>query len=305
MCGARFGIGPERGYGTAIPLLRSRLSAHDHGMMKSDSTGEDRPDTGDDGVPFLPSNPRQDDLTVGDDGVPFLPSNPQRDQQKVRRRPVERRLSAGLASSKATPAPARKSHRESDDPAPEVDQGTRDTRAAAVAEGRDPEEVPVDGFDPEVKDEGLPGGGDEFRVEEAHRDLDQSWDEVKEIIERLDNLDDEQKARVTEVTDELATLNRLLGVIAEFMAKGRPVPAGLAVSVTLRVEMARGATKDAADHADGELKKTLEQILGRLRWIGQKLLSMNLHLLPVKEWSLGGEVSALFVTGQISVTFGK
>jgi hypothetical protein len=32
---------------------------------------------------------------------------------------------------------------------------------------------------------------------------------------------------------------------------------------------------------------------------------MNLHLLPVKEWSLGGKVSAPFVTGQISVTFGK
>jgi hypothetical protein len=200
-----------------------------------------------------------------------------------------RRLSAGPASPKATSA------------------------SAASAASRDPEEdreVRADGFDRGVKDEGLPGGGDEFRVEEAHRDLDQAWNEVKKVIERLDSLgeeqlDQEEKARVAEVTDELATLNRLLGVIAEFMAKGRPVPAGLAVSVTVRVEMARGATRDAADHADGELKKTLEQILRKLRWIGQKLLSMNLHLLPVKEWSLGGEVSALFVTGQISVTFGK
>jgi hypothetical protein len=32
---------------------------------------------------------------------------------------------------------------------------------------------------------------------------------------------------------------------------------------------------------------------------------MKLHLFPVKEWSMGGEMSALFAKGSISVTFGK
>ena len=89
------------------------------------------------------------------------------------------------------------------------------------------------------------------------------------------------------------------------MAGGQPVSARLAVSATLHVEMSQEAAQEAAEQADGELSGILERVLGKLGRAGRKLLSMNLHLLPVKEWSLGGEVSALFVKGSISVTFGK
>ncbi len=78
----------------------------------------------------------------------------------------------------------------------------------------------------------------------------------------------------------------------------------LAVSVTVRVELAQEAAKEAETRADSELRSVLEDVLRRLRRVGRKLLSMNVHLFPVKEWSLGGEVSALFVKGSISVTFG-
>ena len=83
------------------------------------------------------------------------------------------------------------------------------------------------------------------------------------------------------------------------------MPPGLAVSVTVRVELVQEAAKRAEEHADKELKGVLEQVLNNTRGAGRKLLSMNLHLFPVKEWTLGGEVSALFLKGTISVTFGK
>jgi hypothetical protein len=73
----------------------------------------------------------------------------------------------------------------------------------------------------------------------------------------------------------------------------------------VRVELAQAAARDAAEVADEELKGVHERVLRRLGRVGRKLLSMNLHLLPVREWTLGGEVSALFVKGTISVTFGR
>jgi hypothetical protein len=69
--------------------------------------------------------------------------------------------------------------------------------------------------------------------------------------------------------------------------------------------MVREAAENAAGQADGELRRVLEGVLGKLPKVGQELLSMSLHLFPVREWSLGGEVSALFVKGSISVTSGK
>lgn len=75
--------------------------------------------------------------------------------------------------------------------------------------------------------------------------------------------------------------------------------------MTLHVEIAQEAAKDAAKHADGELSAVLERVLRRLGRAGRRLLSMDLHLLPVKERTLGGEVSTLFVKGSISVTFGE
>jgi hypothetical protein len=59
------------------------------------------------------------------------------------------------------------------------------------------------------------------------------------------------------------------------------------------------------DRRPGTNRLSVLPILGKLGRVGQRLLSMNLHLLPVKEWSLGGEVSVPFFKGSISVTFGK
>jgi hypothetical protein len=149
------------------------------------------------------------------------------------------------------------------------------------------------------------GGREDFGVTEARRDLREAQSEITVIIRELDGLGAGERAVVAEVSGDLAALDRLLTAVAELLAAGQAVPAGLAVSVMVRAELAQEAAKDAADHAAGELKSVLERVLTRLGRVGRKLLSMNLHLLPVKEWSLGGEVSALFVKGSINVTFGE
>lgn len=125
--------------------------------------------------------------------------------------------------------------------------------------------------------------------------------QVRDITVELRLVTDDDKPKVAELSDEVASLGRPLELIEGRMAGGQPVSARLAVSATLHVEM----SQEAAEQADGELSGILERVLGKLGRAGRKLLSMNLHLLPVKEWSLGGEVSALFVKGSISVTFGK
>ena len=65
--------------------------------------------------------------------------------------------------------------------------------------------------------------------------------------------------------------------------------------MTLHVEIAQEAANDAAKHAYEELSAVLERVLRRLGRAGRRLLSMDLHLLPVKERTLGGDVSTLFV----------
>jgi hypothetical protein len=46
-------------------------------------------------------------------------------------------------------------------------------------------------------------------------------------------------------------------------------------------------------------------VLKKTPVIGRRLLSMNLHLFPVKEWKLGGEASVMILKGTIEVTFGN
>ena len=103
----------------------------------------------------------------------------------------------------------------------------------------------------------------------------------------------------------MESLARLLELIQGRMAGGQRVQARLAVSAVLHVEMSQEAAQEAAKHAEGELSGTLERVLRRLGWAGRKLLSMNLHLLPVKEWTLEGEMSVAVLKGRVSVTFGK
>jgi hypothetical protein len=157
---------------------------------------------------------------------------------------------------------------------------------------------PRPGDDPQVTVES-------FQAREADRDLNEARQEIHESKEALNKLSGSNKAKVAGVIAETDTLDRLLKAINELLSKGQPVPPGLAVSVTVRVELVQEAARQTADHADKDLQVTLKQVLEKTRMAGQKLLSMNLHLFPVKEWQLGGEVSALFVKGTISVTFGS
>jgi hypothetical protein len=128
---------------------------------------------------------------------------------------------------------------------------------------------------------------------------------VVAILTDLNNLGDREKAKVVDLVDDLDALNRDLVLVIGRLENGQSVSPELAVSATARVEMARATAQDAAENADGQLKGLLERIFRKLGRVGQKLLSMNLHLLPVREWTLSGEASALFVKGSISVTFGK
>ena len=41
------------------------------------------------------------------------------------------------------------------------------------------------------------------------------------------------------------------------------------------------------------------EVLKKTPVVGRRLLSMNLHLFPVKEWKLGGKASVMFLKGTI------
>jgi hypothetical protein len=153
---------------------------------------------------------------------------------------------------------------------------------------------------------GPKSGADDVRGDEASSELRDAVSIVVVISEVLAGVDGGQKAVVlSDVIKEVASLLRRLADMADRLEKGGSISAGQACSVVLQVEMVREGVKEEAEKADPELRKVLEGVLRKLGRVGQKLLSMSLHLFPVREWSLGGEVSALFVKGRISVTFGK
>jgi len=140
---------------------------------------------------------------------------------------------------------------------------------------------------------------------EVKRDLREAKQYVELIILDLAQVGTSEQDVVAEVREEAESLLRSLKMVQSLLAAQQSVPSGLAGAVIFRVELVREAAQDAADHAHGELAKVLERVLKRLGRVGRRLLSMNLQLLPVREWSLSGELSALFVRGSISVTFGK
>jgi hypothetical protein len=150
-----------------------------------------------------------------------------------------------------------------------------------------------------------PHGGSDFRITEAREDLTRAQTALNDIISELDRLDDMQKEMAAELRTDTERLQELLQLVAADLASGKSVSLGLAVSVSVRVEMVQEAAKEEANKADGECKRLLEQVLQKLGQIGRALLSMNIHLLPIKEWSVSGEASALIVKGNIKVTFGK
>jgi hypothetical protein len=146
--------------------------------------------------------------------------------------------------------------------------------------------------------------GEDFRGNEAATDLREAQKIIRVIID-LVPVDGPGKAVTLEVRVEADAVARLLDGIAGVLASGGSPSAGQVCAVILRVEMLQASAEEAVRHADGDVKEVLEKVLGKIPMIGQKLVSMSLHLFPVKEWSLGCEVSAVLVKGSISVTFGK
>jgi hypothetical protein len=173
---------------------------------------------------------------------------------------------------------------------PGPDRQDQPTVIITIPEPSDPSGVTSDDKEP-------------FQASETDSDLEQAQVEVTRNIQKLNSLSEPNKVAAAEVITETAALNRLITKINELLSSGQPVPPGLAVSVTVRVELVQEAVKQATKHADAELKGILQQVLEGTQKVGRKLLIMFLHRFPVKEWTLGGEVSALLVKGTISVTF--
>lgn len=151
---------------------------------------------------------------------------------------------------------------------------------------------------------GPPSGGD-VRGDEAGTDLREAQEIIRVVVIELIPVDGPGKAVTLEVRAEADAVARLLAGIAGVRQSGGSPSAGQVCAVFLRVEMLQASAEEAVRHADGDVKEVLEKVLGKIPMIGQKLVSMSLHLFPVKEWSLGCEVSAVLVKGSISVTFGK
>jgi hypothetical protein len=177
-----------------------------------------------------------------------------------------------------------------------------DVSSADTPDAGKPSEAPV--TKPGEKDDPQAATKD-FQATEADTDLREARQEINASIEALNKLSGPNTTKASGVKVEAETLRRLLEEISKSLSERQPVSAGLAVSVTVRVELVQEAAGRAADHADTELTETLKEVMAKTRTAGKKLLSMNLHLFPVKEWQLAGEVSALFAKGSITVTFGS
>jgi hypothetical protein len=180
----------------------------------------------------------------------------------------------------------------SDHPGP--GSGGEDSRTESPESGADLQGESAEG--------GEKPGGEDVGADAASHDLREAQIVVEVILKDLAGADGGELVR--EARTEVESLYQLLGLVSGQLKKGG-TSANLVVSVIVHVEMTRKAVQEAADRADGKLKEILKGALRKLGKVGDKLLSMSLHLFPVREWSLAGEVSALFVKGSISVTFGK
>jgi hypothetical protein len=187
-------------------------------------------------------------------------------------------------------------------------EGTQQTPGAAADTPAPPEDItgsPLDAGPESGSLAGAPGDPGNFQFREARRDLANAHARVREVMSQLDSISGQGGAAVAEVQVQIDELDRLLGQIAQMLDSGRPVSAGVAAAATVQVELLEADISDAAKDADETVKGVLTRVLSKLGWVGRQLLKMNLHLFPVKEWTVGGEANALFLKGTISVTFGK
>ncbi|MFI5063531.1 MAG: hypothetical protein ACHP9Z_06100 [Streptosporangiales bacterium] len=85
-------------------------------------------------------------------------------------------------------------------------------------------------------------------------------------------------------------LDETVGALVEDLTAGRGGAAALAPVVVVRKAVADGAAEDAVSHAGAATKGLLQEVLRKLKRLGEWLWSMLVHLVNVREWSFGGEV---------------
>jgi hypothetical protein len=142
-------------------------------------------------------------------------------------------------------------------------------------------------------------------IREARRDLKDAQHEVTDILRRIDGLEEFQRIKIADFRSQVDAINRVLQRMDELLEHGSAVSGNMIVSATVQTQIANevGTSDLSSADADGPLKQILEKCLGRLKFVGPRLLSMNLHLFPLKEWTLSGEFNVAILKGTISLTF--
>ena len=108
--------------------------------------------------------------------------------------------------------------------------------------------------------------------------------------------------RLTEAVDALTrTVVALLGELRAGRGGG-----SLAAVAVMQKPVADGAAEEAKAVApEGPVKRALQTILGKLKRAGEWLWSMIIHLVTIREWSLGGKIGVPGLgEASFTVTFG-
>jgi hypothetical protein len=163
---------------------------------------------------------------------------------------------------------------------------------------------------------GEAGGGGYRPAEEALRAGEVAAEVLREAHEGVNDLRREHWAEVdqtpglAEAIDRLTAavdaLSRTVAALIEELKAGRGGGSLAAVAV-MQKPVADGAAEEAVSAAasDGAVQRALRVILGKLKRAGEWLWSMIIHLVTIREWSVGGEVGLPgFGKARLTVTFG-
>jgi hypothetical protein len=108
--------------------------------------------------------------------------------------------------------------------------------------------------------------------------------------------------RLTEAVD---ALTRTVLAVQEELSAGRG-GGSLPVVAVVQKSTADGAAEDAVSQApDGPVRKALRAVIQKLDQAGKWLWSMIVHLVTIREWSLGGKLKVPgFAEANLTVIFG-
>ena len=193
-----------------------------------------------------------------------------------------------------------------------LDRGAiRATDIARPAEGaRDVPGVPGAG-----ESVGDSDGGGYKPVDEALRAEKNLAGLLREASDSVRKLNEEytseiaQTGGLAEAIDGLAeavgALNRTVTALRKELEAGRG-GGSLPVVAVVQNTTAVGASEDAVSVAhDGLVRKALEKIVEKLHSAGQWLWNMIIHLVTIREWSLGGKLKVPgLAEASLNVTFG-